>query len=619
MTKEEKISLEQRLAAAETDALRRLRERDAAWAQIDGLRSVLDLKVGEGLGLEEMTGCIKAVNITGDAVARAEALRRVLDEVVAVLAAEQQENAELRERARQAEKRAERYKRVAARWGRSALAWGKERDVAQRVGYEECAAKVEQWCNANAGGDTWRRAVTSLLAHLRRAAPASDRNEPDWTTREQPPAWAKSIHGDYEWWSGETDEGARRAASYNMWETFDSIVALIEAQARQAEQERDEAREDAAQLKSATARLMDAIQAAWQAGYEEGLRKAGEVVCTACDEAESEGRDLAASALAHAAEAIAALAGAPPAPTPKGPEPDREVAKREVLRDKGPRCREVRGDDRCLRDADHEPGACVFDLDEPTEATPKGPEPADPPKCSWGAKCQDGWLEPDDGCGYEPCPECHPDTAAATKGGTPEPAGPFAVDQDQREQLFAAAERMEALAARLAAPEPPAAPLPEHVHRWAPGRATTNYQAACLDCDERWKPGAEPLFHWGEAKEIATRYWPPGYHSTREVVEAFTALGERIAAESRTPAPAAADPLPEPGSEAERWRLKYEGEVALRRSSDVGHAWEVAHLRKSWAQAVGLTFDERAMPSRKELEAATAKAIAAAPQGGPDR
>jgi hypothetical protein len=71
-----------RFEAAESDAIRRLRDRDAAWAIIDGLRMVLDLKAGEGLGLAELTECVKAINVSGDAVARAETLRAELDAAI---------------------------------------------------------------------------------------------------------------------------------------------------------------------------------------------------------------------------------------------------------------------------------------------------------------------------------------------------------------------------------------------------------------------------------------------------------------------------------------------------------------------------------------------------------
>jgi hypothetical protein len=75
---------------------------------------------------------------------------------------------------------------------------------------------------------------------------------------------------------------------------------------------------------------------------------------------------------------------------------------------------------------------------------------------------------------------------------------------------------------------------------------------------------------------------------------------------------------PEPGADAERWKLMYEGECALRRSQYAGHAWEMAEFRRSWAQAVGLDFDERTMPTRAELVAATAKLrTPAASHGGP--
>ncbi len=63
------------LDAARRDAVRRLRDRDAAWADIDGLRTALGLKLGEGLGLAEMTACVLAIGLTGDPVARAEELR----------------------------------------------------------------------------------------------------------------------------------------------------------------------------------------------------------------------------------------------------------------------------------------------------------------------------------------------------------------------------------------------------------------------------------------------------------------------------------------------------------------------------------------------------------------
>ncbi len=63
--------------------------------------------------------------------------------------------------------------------------------------------------------------------------------------------------------------------------------------------------------------------------------------------------------------------------------------------------------------------ALASDGEEPTGALAwSGPlddqgsgtaEPVPASKCSWGAKCQDGWLEPDDGCGFEPCPECNPE------------------------------------------------------------------------------------------------------------------------------------------------------------------------------------------------------------------
>jgi hypothetical protein len=66
--------LQEQLAAAQRDAVRRLKDRDAAWADIDALRSVLGLRLGEGLGLAEITACLRATNLTGDPVARAEQL-----------------------------------------------------------------------------------------------------------------------------------------------------------------------------------------------------------------------------------------------------------------------------------------------------------------------------------------------------------------------------------------------------------------------------------------------------------------------------------------------------------------------------------------------------------------
>lgn len=79
------------LDAARRDAVRRLRDRDAAWADIDGLRNALGLKLGEGLGLTEMTACVRAINLTGGAVARAE-------ELAARVRMLEAENDDLRER-----------------------------------------------------------------------------------------------------------------------------------------------------------------------------------------------------------------------------------------------------------------------------------------------------------------------------------------------------------------------------------------------------------------------------------------------------------------------------------------------------------------------------------------
>lgn len=79
------------LDAARRDAVRRLRDRDAAWADIDGLRAALGLKIGEGLTLAELTACVQAINLTGDPVARAEELSALVRQL-------ETENAELRAR-----------------------------------------------------------------------------------------------------------------------------------------------------------------------------------------------------------------------------------------------------------------------------------------------------------------------------------------------------------------------------------------------------------------------------------------------------------------------------------------------------------------------------------------
>lgn len=65
---------------AREDAVRWLRERDAAWGDIDNLRRALGLRLGAGFGLEEMAACVRALNLSGDAVARAEELRELLEE-----------------------------------------------------------------------------------------------------------------------------------------------------------------------------------------------------------------------------------------------------------------------------------------------------------------------------------------------------------------------------------------------------------------------------------------------------------------------------------------------------------------------------------------------------------
>lgn len=68
---------------AREDAARRLRERDAAWGDIDNLRRALGLRLGAGFGLDEMAACVRALNLSGDAVARAEELRGLLEEAQA--------------------------------------------------------------------------------------------------------------------------------------------------------------------------------------------------------------------------------------------------------------------------------------------------------------------------------------------------------------------------------------------------------------------------------------------------------------------------------------------------------------------------------------------------------
>lgn len=60
------LRLQEEVASIQKLADRRLRERDAERAQIDALRAALDLKMGEGLSLEEIIAHVKALGITGD-------------------------------------------------------------------------------------------------------------------------------------------------------------------------------------------------------------------------------------------------------------------------------------------------------------------------------------------------------------------------------------------------------------------------------------------------------------------------------------------------------------------------------------------------------------------------
>lgn len=60
------LHLQEEVASIQKLADRRLRERDAERAQIDALRAALDLKMGEGLSLEEIIAHVKALGITGD-------------------------------------------------------------------------------------------------------------------------------------------------------------------------------------------------------------------------------------------------------------------------------------------------------------------------------------------------------------------------------------------------------------------------------------------------------------------------------------------------------------------------------------------------------------------------
>lgn len=69
----------QALRRCEAVSRRRLRERDAARAQIDALRSALGCKTGEALELDELIALAQAVGVHGDAAAAFAELRELCE------------------------------------------------------------------------------------------------------------------------------------------------------------------------------------------------------------------------------------------------------------------------------------------------------------------------------------------------------------------------------------------------------------------------------------------------------------------------------------------------------------------------------------------------------------
>jgi hypothetical protein len=57
----------------------------------------------------------------------------------------------------------------------------------------------------------------------------------------------------------------------------------------------------------------------------------------------------------------------------------------------------------------------------PAPAPEPAPEPPAKPWCTWGSKCDEGVLEPDDGCGYERCPDCAAHDAEPVPAPEPTP------------------------------------------------------------------------------------------------------------------------------------------------------------------------------------------------------
>lgn len=527
---------------------------------------------------------------------------------------------------------------------------------------------VETRAEAEAMAERWNGTPAYMTPE--HAPPAPDRG----ADRSQPPPIAREIWGAFEAWSRAAAPPVEEEACAEIWALLDSLDSLAERDREQAagyearlreaasflgearaatakalderddaERERDEAHEQAAAAEQVAATLRATLRRERESreeahargraeGRREGLREAAGILRRVNREAEHPTGLVFVNPMAEEMEAAAAPASPKAAP----PEPACPAAGGRYLDNACAACGAASGEACC--------GHRAHDI-------PRGQEPTEPPAAPPQPPAHDGGSTDDEQRDHALALL----TWAVDVAATGRPAG------DQRRLMWALGWTRDdfALKAKPAAPPQGEPATYEGVDRDLRD-AAREYARAWDDYTNTARKGqawveltraaaAHATAAQGEPDAAAGRgtndengdpVLPPGY--AIEVVEPFDTDDEsevrhgglHIATNTRIGITHLDDPWTvadecwddyelrrvtptapkEPEPDAERWKLKYEGEYALQRSQAAGHAWEMAEFRRTWAEAIGLDFDERAMPTRAELKAATAK-LRAAPHG----